>query len=363
MELNRSLLADTEALLRTEIAPNAPAIDQDAQALESALHTLGQSNLLALRVPQQWGGAAVNEATFRSFQELVARYSGALAFLQAQHQSAGSLLAQSENEPLKQSYLPLMGTGQRRVGISFAHLRRAQPPVKALEVADGYVLNGQAPWVTGWGIFQTFIAAAVLPSGEAVYGIVPFQATRQASGSEMLCSAPMSLAAMTATNTVTVQFQEWFLPRSQVVCIRPASAIIRSDQLNVLQHSFFALGCARAGLDILAEVYQAKEFPFLGTAYQALAHELEDCRQAIFSAPAAAESFQENVQLRAWAIELAVRCAHAAIAASSGAATSSLHPAQRVYREALTFTVSGQTSAVMEATLDRLIRANQPHSP
>lgn len=363
MELNRSFLTDTETLLRTEIAPNAAAIDQDAQALDSALQTLGQSNLLALRVPQQWGGAAINEVTFRSFQELVARYSGALAFLQAQHQSAGSLLAQSENESLKQAYLPLMGTGQHRVGISFAHLRREHPPVKALEVAEGYVLNGQAPWVTGWGIFQTFIAAAVLPNGEAVYGMVPFQTTGPDSGGEILCSEPMSLAAMTATNTVTVQFQEWFLPRSQVVCIRPASAITRSDQLNVLQHSFFALGCARAGLDILAQVSQAKRFPFLDTAYQALAYELEDCRQAIFAAPAAAESFQENVQLRARAIELAVRCAHAAIAAASGAATSSQHPAQRIYREALTFTVAGQTQAVMEATLDRLVRPNQPHSP
>jgi len=33
-----------------------------------------------------------------TFQELVARYSGALAFLQTQHQSAAAMLVQSQNE-------------------------------------------------------------------------------------------------------------------------------------------------------------------------------------------------------------------------------------------------------------------------
>jgi alkylation response protein AidB-like acyl-CoA dehydrogenase len=68
---------------------------------------MGDRNLLALRVPQQWGGAGVDEATFRELQIMMACYSGALAFLQAQHQSAGSNLVASENS-IKQEYLPLM---------------------------------------------------------------------------------------------------------------------------------------------------------------------------------------------------------------------------------------------------------------
>ncbi|MGA9379609.1 MAG: cyclase family protein, partial [Phormidium sp.] len=48
-------------------------------------------------------------------------------------------------------------------------------------------------------------------------------------------------------------------------------------------------------------------------------------------------------------------CAHAAITVSSGAANLKSHPAQRVYREALVFTVSGQTEGIKAATLQRLI--------
>jgi alkylation response protein AidB-like acyl-CoA dehydrogenase len=349
------LLTETEAFLRAEIAPNAAAIDRDPAALQIALRQLGDRNLLALRVPQQWGGAEADGAILREFNELLARYSGSLAFLQAQHQSAGSLLMHSDNEALKQAYLPLMGTGKALVGISFAHLRREQPPLKAIAVDGGYQLNGQAPWITGWGFFQTFIAAAVLPDGQAVYGMVPLQTTEQEGGA-IVCSEPLALAAMNSTHTVTAELREWFLPHSQVVGVKPASAVFKGDRSNVLHHSFFALGCARAGLDVLATAYRVKQQPFVQAAYNALDRELSECRNAIRSAAAEPDTFDDKLRLRAWAIELAVRCAHAAVTASSGAANSLTHPAQRVYREALTFTISGQTTAVMEATLARLVQ-------
>jgi alkylation response protein AidB-like acyl-CoA dehydrogenase len=350
------ILEVTEPLLRSAVAPHANEMDSTPERLQAALSELGNHALLGLRIPQAWNGREAEAKTFQAFQEMVARYSGALAFLQAQHQSAGSMLVRSENESLKQTYLPDMSTGKALVGISFAHLRRENPPVKAIAVSDGYQIHGVAPWVTGWGFFQTFIVAAVLPDGQAVYGIVPFQTTQQATAGRIICHSPMALAAMTATNTVAVEFEEWFLPQTQVVRITPMETIARNDRLNVLQHSFFALGCARAALDILQTAHQRKNLPFIHSAYDALVQELAECRQAIYSAQPGVESFAAKLQLRAWAIELAVRCAHAAITASSGAANVSSHAAQRVYREALVFSVSGQTTALMEATLARLVK-------
>jgi hypothetical protein len=67
------------------------------------------------------------------------------------------------------------------------------------------------------------------------------------------------------------------------------------------------------------------------------------------------ETFEARLQLRARSIDLANRCARAAVVASSGGANSLEHPAQRVYREALMFSVFGQTTAVMEATLNQLL--------
>ncbi|MBE9126749.1 MULTISPECIES: acyl-CoA dehydrogenase family protein [unclassified Coleofasciculus] len=353
----QSLLDVAESYLQESVAPVASDIDSHPEALRDALKGLGDRSLLALKVPQLWGGAEVNEATFRRFQQLVPRYSGALAFLQTQHQSAGGLLAKSENEFLKQQYLPRMGKGEVLVGVGFSQLRRnGEPLVKAIPVEGGYQVTGTVPWVTGFGFFQDFIVGAVLPDGRELYGIVPFTETNREIGGAIAFSEPMELAAMTSTNTVTAALTHWFLPQEQVLFVKKPGAIHESDKKNVLNHGFFALGCAGAGLDILETTAKRKQLEFIQYAFESLHEEFTCCQAAMMQAlPPNSCPWEERLQLRVWAINLAGRCANAAVTASSGAANTKYHGAQRVYREALVFTVSGQTTAVMEATLTRLV--------
>ena len=355
----QALLDLAESYLRESVAPVASEIDENPLALKEALQGLGNRSLLALRVPKSWGGAQVSEETYRRFQQLVPRYSGALAFLQTQHQSAAEMLTNSENESLKRQYLPYMGTGQVLVGVGFSQLRRqGDPPVKAIPVEGGYQLEGEVPWVTGFGFFQDFIVGAALPDGRAVYGIVPFIETFQDAGGAIAFSEPMELGAIASTNTVTATLTDWFLPEERVVFVKRAGAIHENDKKNVLYHGFSALGCARAGLDILEAAHSSKQLPFLKLAFESLNEEVTRCNTAMIEAlPPESQSWEERLQLRAWAINLAVRCANAAVTVSSGAANYRYHAAQRVYREALVFTISGQTTAVMEATLARLVHS------
>jgi alkylation response protein AidB-like acyl-CoA dehydrogenase len=355
----QALLDLAESYLRESVAPVASEIDENPLALKEALQGLGNRSLLALRVPKSWGGAEVSEETYRRFQQLVPRYSGALAFLQTQHQSAAEMLTNSENESLKRQYLPYMGTGQVLVGVGFSQLRRqGDPPVKAIPVEGGYQLEGEVPWVTGFGFFQDFIVGAALPDGRAVYGMVPFIETFQDAGGAIAFSEPMELGAIASTNTVTATLTNWFLPEERVVFVKRAGAIHENDKKNVLYHGFSALGCARAGLDILEAAHHTKQLSFLKLAFESLNEEVTRCNTAMIEAlPPESQSWEERLQLRAWAINLAVRCANAAVTVSSGAANYRYHAAQRVYREALVFTVSGQTTAVMEATLARLVHS------
>lgn len=351
------LLECTESYLRESVAPLASEIDDDPEFLKAAIQGMGDRFLLALKVPKSWGGAEVSEEIYRRFQQLVPRYSGALAFLQTQHQSAAELITNSENESLKRQYLPYMGKAQILVGVGFSHLRRqGEPPVKAMPVNNGYHLSGEVPWITGFGFFEKFIVGAALADGRAVYGIVPFIKTLQDDGGEIAFSQPMQLGAMASTNTVTSTLCNWFLPEECVVSIKPVGAIHENDQKNVLYQGFASLGCAQAGLDILEFAAKTKQLPFLQNAFNSLNQELISCQTAMIKAlPPSNKSWEERLQLRAWAINLALRSANAAVTVSSGAANYRYHAAQRVYREALVFTVSGQTIAVMEATLARLV--------
>jgi len=347
-----------DAFLRDRVAPQAEAMDHDATLLQQRFAELGARGWLGLRIAQEWGGLALGDREFRQFQELLAQYSGALAFLQAQHQSAGSFLSQSPNRALQAQYLPQLAQGAVAMGVGFSHLRRAgEPLVKATAIAGGYRLTGTIPWITGFGIFSEFIGAAVLPDGQAVYGVLPLATTQVASGTLHL-SPPLALAALTATNTVTAELHDWLLPSEQVVFMRPAGAIHDSDRRNVLQHSVYALGTAQAGLAIAAQALPQREF--VRSPHAALTQELHQCRTAIYNAEQ--RSVEAQLQLRAWAIDLAVRCAHAGVVVSAGAANGLSHPAQRVFREAMLFSVTGQTTAVMAATLNQLAQPRSPDS-
>jgi len=62
------------------------------------------------------------------------------------------------------------------------------------------------------------------------------------------------------------------------------------------------------------------------------------------------------LQARSWCVELGVRAAHAAVIASGGAANSLDHPAQRLFREAMLYTLTGLTGELQAAVLGRLVR-------
>src|SRR5579885_2352826 len=127
-----------------------------------------------------------------------------------------------------------MGNGERLVGIGFSQLRRGGPPImRAEEAMGGYILNGNVPWVTGWDYYPEFLMGATLPDGQALFGIVPLQEGLSAETSvgvipqtqttTMKISPVMKLAAMETANTVSVQFDNFFLPIEKVVFIQPSS--------------------------------------------------------------------------------------------------------------------------------------------
>ena len=66
-------------------------------------------------------------------------------------------------------------------------------------------------------------------------------------------------------------------------------------------------------------------------------------------------AYESKLKLRSQATNLAQRCSQAAVIVSSGAANYLNNSAGRVYREALLFSVSGQTIDVMEMTLKQLL--------
>ena len=341
-------ISDVDRLLQSSIAPQAAQLDKNLKALHQAFQELGRHNLLGLKVAPEWGGQGWDSRAVYQFTEQLARYSGALVFLQSQHQRCVQELWNSDNLSLKETYLKGAIAGRIGLGVGFSHLRRAQQPVVAKETVDGYLFTGTVPWITGFGIFDHWMLAAQLPDGRAVFVLAPFHTIE----GSLNFSEPMELTALGSTQTVTATLQNWVAPEELVLDIKPAGWIQRADMGYPLTHNFFALGCAQAGLDIL-EKAQTFGLSEIGAAYKRLRNEVNQCRDATYRT--LENPSETRLRLRAWAIELAVRCGHGAVIVSRGAANFAQHPAQRVYREALAFSVSGQSNRVMKASLERII--------
>lgn len=343
------------------VQPIAHSLDAESLALFGAfeqLASLGGGGLLLPKTPKEFGGLGLDTSAYQQFQSVVARYSGALAFLQTQHQSAASLLLSGENEALARQYLPQMATGEMRLGVGFSQLRRRPPTLTATLVDNGYLLSGEVPWVSGFGLFTEFVGAAVLPTGEAVFGLLPLTyqsaiASGQLTG-QLVISQPMRLAGMNSTNTVQVFLEDWFLSAKKVLGRRPAGWLEERDRANPLSPLGLIFGCSQGALDVLIQSLKRRgmEHAIAQQLQMKLAWQQTNAARVTALPP---DAYPQKLALRGRAISLMNTCAQAAIVSASGAANALDHPAQRIYKESLVLSVSGQTTDGAAATLDSLL--------
>jgi alkylation response protein AidB-like acyl-CoA dehydrogenase len=334
------------------VRPRAGRLDQDPAALREALAEMGRRGLLGLRIPRALGGLELAPLDFRRFQEASARASGALAFLESQHQSACGLIARGRNAALSTRVLPRLASGQDSAAIAFSHLRKTgAPALRAIEERGGYRLSGHLPWVTGWGLFSHCVTAATLDDGRVLFAFHPL-----AESPALRPSPPLLLAAMSVTQTVAIDVHELFIPDSDAVDLHAATWIEENDRIAVALQSPLALGCAGAAIDVLREEASKKKRPALAAAADRLDRELGACRDEAFQAMEEPIQRDRSLRARSAAIELAGRAAHAAVVGAAGAGNLLGHPAQRVYREALAFSVLALSPSIQEAALLRLTR-------
>lgn len=317
------------------LAPAAQATDQAAVVPRSHLEALAGAGLMGLNGPPRESPAVVREV-----YEALAGACGVTFFVWVQHHAPVRMLVGSENDALRDRYLDDLCTGRVLGGVAFAYLRRPDPPaVFATPMAGGYRIDGEAPWVTSWGLAGLFAVAA--RHGQQV---IFFLVETQAPASKISASAPLGLAAMGASSTVRVTFDGLFVPDTDVLSVMPFAEWQAQDRVATSKPSPAAFGIAGTCVRLLGDTR--------------LAAELDDCRARSYALADAGRTDDAHlaamVEARAQSLALAVRAATALVAATGGRAMGLDHPAQRLLREAAFFTIQAQSPDVRRATLDQL---------
>ncbi len=349
------------------LRPNAEAVDTaDGPRIEN-FRALAEAGLLGLAVPRKFGGLDVSGVTQRKVTEILASACGATTFIQAQHHGPCRMIAACQSELLKTTLLPRLATGELMCAISFAHLRRLGDPVlTATRVDGGYLLNGTTPWVTGWGIMNQVVFGATLPDDRFVYVWVPANQDDfpelfnhlqpyQGDWGTLESSKPLRLAVMNSTSTVELTCRNLFVPDDYVLSFSDRETMQRNDRNGVLGAAAMPIGCAAGSVALLCDIGNKRNILAVKRSAELFAQELDELRSTVYDfKPGITGTQQDAINLRARLIQFAVRAAHAAVAASSGAAIYANNPAQRLLREAMFYTVQAQTREVMDSLLTLL---------
>jgi alkylation response protein AidB-like acyl-CoA dehydrogenase len=165
---------------------------------------------------------------------------------------------------------------------------------------------------------------------------------------------------MNASATAELTLTHWFIPQAHWLSESDRETMRKNDRNGVLGATAMPLGCAAASVRLLCQTAERRNIPAVHRAASSFGAEWQAAQAQVrewSGRGGEPEFFTNAVRIRAWCIELAVRAAHAAVAASSGAANMLTHPGQRLLREAMFYTIQAQTHEVMDATLARLERA------
>jgi alkylation response protein AidB-like acyl-CoA dehydrogenase len=339
--------------------PRAQETDQAATVPAENLQELREAGLLGLHGPTDVpGGIGADHAAARPVLEAIAGGCGATSFVWAQHHGAVRRVRAGDG-PACRTWLPRLCDGSTLAGIGFAYLRRPGPPaVRAERVADGWRIDGRAPWITGWGLIDALIVMARAADSAVVTVAIDAPGER----TELRAGEPQSLAVMGATRTVSLAFDGLEVGDEDVVGVLEHAVWKRRDRLGSSMPAPAPLGIADRAIRLLAEI----RGPFADEAASALAAMLAERRRAadevarslMASASADDAAFDEAVaegaRERDRGLDLARRATDALVAASGGGAIARSHPAQRLSREATFFLIQAQTGDLRRATLHRV---------
>lgn len=166
--------------ITTALAVRAREYDLSGAWPAESLRDYGELGGWSWGVPRKYGGAEMPAAQRMQVYGALARGCMSTALYVTQHESALDLICMSDNEALKARVLPRYARGEGLTTIGYAQLTTShqggEPVFRGRLEGGGIVLDGFMPWVTGAGQAESVAAGAVLPDGEQVVVLLPFDA-------------------------------------------------------------------------------------------------------------------------------------------------------------------------------------------
>jgi hypothetical protein len=305
--------------------PAALATDGSDTVPRELLDVLADAGLYGIAAPADAGGLDADFGVMCAVLETLASGCLTTAFVWLQHHGLVRAVAGGDRPELREKWLAPLASGAVRAGLAGGGMLR-QAPLRARPSGDGWLLDGESPFVSGWGRVDVLHVGARTPDDQIVWLIV------DAAEGPALRVNRLRLAALNATATVTVTFRGLPVPADRVTGIHPANGGTPPVVLRL--HAALALGVAARCRRLLGPAPVDAELA-------ALRAELDELGPGTAAARAAAG-------------ELAVRAAAAVMTTEGSRSLLAPGHAERLMREAgftLVYALRPESKAALLARL------------
>lgn len=327
------------------------ALEVDAQGAIPGSHfdLLAAEGFYGLAGDPERSGVEVGFPSLIRILETLSSGCLTTTFTWIQHYSVVRGLTGTANPELREKYLDAAIRGEVRGGVSFAGAIPQPPRLWAAATDSGWLLTGEAPFVTGWGIVDVLqISArntalrAGQPTGTIVTGLIDAQADAG------ITVEPLHMVAAQGSNTVRLRFADYVLPAEKVTAEVTHSDFLANQVMSSRRSGCLATGVAERCIRMIDEVGRAQVAALLQARLREIRNRLDAGLDDPETLPAA----------RAAASELAYRAAGALVVAVGSAGILARQHAQRLVREATFTLVAAGRPDIKDSLLKVLARGH-----
>ncbi|HUX73878.1 MAG TPA: acyl-CoA dehydrogenase family protein [Steroidobacteraceae bacterium] len=364
---------------QSELAPHAAEWDLGGWIADSAVAGLGESGLLGMMVPEEWGGSYSDYTAYALAIEEIAAACAATAALVSVHSSVGcGPILTYGSEAQKRRYLADMAQG-RSIGCFCLTEPQAGSEANNLQTralfADGaWVLNGAKQFVTNGKRAKVAIVFAVTDPDKGKKGLSAFIVPTDTPG--FIVGPPEHKLGIRGSDTCAVALGDCRLPADALLGERGKGLAIALSNLEGGRIGVAAqsIGIARAAFEAaLAYAKTRRQFGRPIGEFGSIGDMLADMHTAINAArllahhaarlrTAGMPCLSEASQAKLYASEMAERVCTKAIQIHGGYGYLQAYTVERLYRDARITQIYEGTSEIQRLLIARKLLERPQHA-
>jgi alkylation response protein AidB-like acyl-CoA dehydrogenase len=327
-------------------------LDVDAQAAIPPSHfdLLAEHGFYGVAAGGTCGGVEVDFSSLVGIVETLSSGCLTTTFTWIQHHGMVRALIRTMNAELRDKYLGAAIRGEVRGGVAYAGAIPQPPRLWATATHGGWVLNGEAPFVTGWGIVDLLLVSArntAIAAGEST-GMIISGVVDAAAGTGVTVEELQMVAAQ-GSNTVRLHFTDYLLPDERVTGEISHSDFLANQHINARLNGCFAMGVTTRCIRMIGAGGQTEIARLLRDQQDSVRIRLDGGLDEPATLPAA----------RAAAAELAYRSAGALVVTVGSTGILARQHAQRLVREATFTLVAAGRPQIRDCLLSVLGRVHE----